>query len=65
MNGISVRLGMARLPTGVSWKVIFGAGCLAGIGFTMALFIARLALGGQLLEAGKPGIPIGATGVPD
>ena len=40
---LAVRLGIASLPRGVSWRHIFGAGCLAGIGFTMALFIANLA----------------------
>ena len=39
----SVRLGIARLPEGVSWTGIYGAGVLAGIGFTMSLFIGTLA----------------------
>jgi NhaA family Na+:H+ antiporter len=63
MSGISVKLAMARLPTGGSWNVIFGAGCLAGIGFTMALFITRLALRRRPPWAGTSGIPVGATGV--
>jgi len=57
----AVRLGLARLPTGVNWKVLFGAGCLAGIGFTMSLFIAGLALDGDLLDAGKVGILAGSV----
>jgi NhaA family Na+:H+ antiporter len=36
--------------------VLAGGGCLAGIGFTMALFIAGLALEGPLLDAAKLGI---------
>ena len=40
---IAVKLGVAALPRGVGWRHIFGAGCLGGIGFTMALFIANLA----------------------
>ncbi len=40
---LSVKLRLAELPKGVSWRHILGAGCLAGIGFTMALFIANLA----------------------
>lgn len=36
------RAGLTRLPTGVSWRHIYGAGWLAGIGFTMSLFIADL-----------------------
>lgn len=58
---LAVRLGAARLPTGVNWKVMLGAGCLAGIGFTMSLFIAGLALEGTLLDAGKVGTLMGSS----
>lgn len=37
------KIGIATLPRGVSWRHIFGAGMLGGIGFTMAIFIANLA----------------------
>jgi len=40
---LAVRLGLASLPENVSWRHIHGAGWLAGIGFTMSLFIAGLA----------------------
>lgn len=40
---IAVKLGLASLPRGVSWRHIVGAGMLGGIGFTMAIFIANLA----------------------
>ena len=40
---IAVKLGWASLPTGVNWKHLLGAGMLAGIGFTMSLFINELA----------------------
>jgi NhaA family Na+:H+ antiporter len=40
---IAVRLGVADLPRGVSWLHLVGAGILAGIGFTMAIFITTLA----------------------
>jgi Na+:H+ antiporter, NhaA family len=53
---LAVRLGIASLPEGVSWRVLAGAGFLAGIGFTMALFIAGLALEGAALDAAKVGI---------
>jgi NhaA family Na+:H+ antiporter len=56
----AVRLRLARLPAGVDWKVLLGGGCLAGIGFTMSLFIAGLALEGDLLEAGKIGTLTGS-----
>lgn len=43
----AVRLGWATLPAGVSWRQLWGAGVLAGIGFTISLFITLLALGEQ------------------
>ena len=39
------RTGIGRMPTGVGWRQIIGAGMLAGIGFTMSLFVANLAFG--------------------
>jgi len=58
---IAVRLGIAALPTSVGWRQMIGAGFLAGIGFTMALFIAGLALSGPALDAAKVGILLGST----
>jgi NhaA family Na+:H+ antiporter len=58
---LAVRAGLARLPSGVNWPAMLGAGCLAGIGFTMSLFIAGLALEGELLDAGKIGTLTGST----
>ncbi len=52
----AVRLGIADLPRGVSWGAVLGGGCLAGIGFTMSIFIAGLALDADLLDAAKVGI---------
>ncbi len=40
---VAVALGIASLPKGLKWKHIIGAGMLAGIGFTMSIFIAILA----------------------
>ena len=57
----SVKLGIGRLPEGVNWGAMLGAGCLAGIGFTMAIFIAGLALQGDLLDAAKVGILAGSV----
>ena len=56
-----MKLGWARLPEGVNWKVLTGAGCLAGIGFTMSLFIAGLALDGEVLRSGKIGAVVGSA----
>lgn len=39
----AVRLHIARLPEGVNWRQLFGMALLAGIGFTMSLFIGGLA----------------------
>ncbi len=58
---IATRLGFARLPSGVNWKIMMGAGCLAGIGFTMSIFIAGLALQDNLLDDGKIGTLVGST----
>jgi Na+:H+ antiporter, NhaA family len=52
-----VRSGWCVLPSGVTWRGIAVIGCLGGIGFTMAIFIATLAFGDDaLLEAAKLGI---------
>ena len=40
---LAVRVGVTRLPDGVSWGMVTGGACLAGIGFTMALFLNALA----------------------
>jgi NhaA family Na+:H+ antiporter len=54
---LSVRAGLASLPAGVSWRQIVAAGFLAGIGFTMSLFIGGLAFAdASLLAAAKVGI---------
>ncbi len=42
-----VGIGAARLPRGVTWPMVFAVGLLAGIGFTMSLFIGMLAFEGQ------------------
>ncbi len=39
---IFVKLKLARLPEGVGWQHIYGMAFLAGIGFTMSMFIADL-----------------------
>ncbi len=59
---LAVKAGVARLPTGVCWGQVHGAGWLAGIGFTMALFIANLAFkeNAAMLDAAKLGV-LGAS----
>jgi len=52
-----VRLGLGRLPEGVGWRQVMGAAWLAGIGFTMSLFIAQLAFAQpEQVESAKLGI---------
>ena len=54
---LAVRLGWCRLPPGVTWSGIFLVGLLAGIGFTMSIFIATLAFDdSNLLNAAKLGV---------
>ena len=57
----AVKLRLSSLPTGVSWGALGAAGFLAGIGFTMAIFIAGLALEGELLDTAKVGILAGSA----
>ncbi len=57
---LAIRLNFARLPSGVTRPILFAAGCLGGIGFTMSLFIAALALKDDLLAAGKFGTLMGS-----
>jgi NhaA family Na+:H+ antiporter len=40
---LSIKLGIASLPTGVNWRTMYGAALLCGVGFTMSLFIGSLA----------------------
>ncbi len=40
---LAVRAGLAEMPPGVGWSHVLGAGMLAGIGFTVSLFISGLA----------------------
>jgi NhaA family Na+:H+ antiporter len=42
---LAVKLGLADLPSATTWRHMYGAASLCGIGFTMSLFIANLALG--------------------
>jgi NhaA family Na+:H+ antiporter len=44
-----VKSGRAGLPDGVTWGMIYGAGLLAGVGFTMSLFVSDLAFDSETL----------------
>jgi NhaA family Na+:H+ antiporter len=59
---VSVKTGIAQLPRAVSWRSLMGYACLAGIGFTMSLFIAMLAFtDSALIDAAKRGIIVGSV----
>lgn len=54
---VAQKLGFGALPAGITWKHIYATSWLAGIGFTMSLFIANLGFGaGDLLETAKMGV---------
>ncbi|MCO6440357.1 MAG: Na+/H+ antiporter NhaA [Nitrococcus mobilis] len=53
---LATRLGIAIRPPDLSWRLLIGGGLLAGIGFTMALFIANLAFSQGLIDSAKLGI---------
>ena len=42
LSWVAVKIKLARLPSGANWKHIIGVGMLAGIGFTMSIFISLL-----------------------
>ena len=51
----------AAMPEGVTWPQIYGVGCLAGIGFTMSLFVSELAFKSEaLVGEAKVGILVGS-----
>ena len=53
-----VASGISQLPKPLSWKHIFGAGILGGIGFTMSIFMTNLAFAGNIptIDASKTAI---------
>jgi len=57
---LAVKLITKALPEGITWGMLTGGGFLAGIGFTMALFISGLALEGDVLPIAKVGV-LGAS----
>jgi NhaA family Na+:H+ antiporter len=63
MSWLAVRLKLGVLPAGIGWQHVAVVGIVAGIGFTMAIFIAELAFGGtDYLGIAKLGVLAG-TGV--
>jgi Na+:H+ antiporter, NhaA family len=59
---IAVKSGLARLPDGSNWTQVLGVSFIAGIGFTMSLFIGILAFGdGDLMNKVRLGVLLGST----
>ena len=57
MTWLAVRLGIGQLPSGVTWAHVLGASFLAGIGFTVAIFISGIAFDDPaLVDQAKMGI---------
>jgi NhaA family Na+:H+ antiporter len=56
------KAGIATIPAGASWRHVFGASWLCGIGFTMSLFVATLAFQTEeLLDLAKIGTLVGSV----
>ena len=60
---LGVKLNLTELPGGVNFKHILGASAVAGVGFTMSIFIDNLAFAGDLvnINSAKVGIIIGSV----
>ncbi|MBS1775079.1 MAG: Na+/H+ antiporter NhaA [Bacteroidetes bacterium] len=46
---LAVTFGLCKLPTDLNWKSIFSVGLLAGIGFTMSIFVTLLAFDNETI----------------
>jgi Na+:H+ antiporter, NhaA family len=61
-TAIAVKAGIARLPTGTTWRHLFGLATAAGVGFTVALFVTSLSFDtAATTDAAKVGILFGST----
>jgi NhaA family Na+:H+ antiporter len=58
---LALRWGLGRLPEGVDRRHLLAAGLVAGIPFTVSLFIAQLALPPQLVEPATVAIILAAA----
>ena len=58
----AVRSGLAEMPLGSNWRMLFAVACLGGIGFTMSLFVDSLAYTDpDLIDRGKIAILMGSV----
>ena len=60
----AVTIGICKLPPDLTWRHVFGAGLLGGIGFTMSIFITNLAFTGNAatINASKMAILLASLG---
>lgn len=58
---LAVVLKVGAKPRDVTWPMLLGAGMLAGIGFTMALFVAQIAFQDAALNSAKLGVLAGSV----
>ncbi len=57
MTWLAVKVGIGRLPTGVTWPHVLGVSLLAGIGFTVSIFISGIAFDDRaLVDLAKMGV---------
>ena len=60
-SALAIKLGLGRLPAGTSWRQLFGLAIVAGIGFTVALFVAGIPLDDPAMaDSAKIGILFGS-----
>jgi len=60
---VMIKLGFAKLPDAMNWRLLYGSSLLCGVGFTMSLFIGSLAFeqtGDNLIFQDRLGIIIGS-----
>jgi len=58
---VATRVGAGELPTGVTWRHVWGGGVVAGIGFTLSLYVAALAFNDRtLIDAARLAVLIGS-----
>lgn len=61
-SAIAVRLGIGRLPAGATWRHMLGLSTVAGVGFTVALFVTSLSFDAPGAgDAAKIGILVGSA----
>jgi len=63
LSYLAVATGLCRLPADLSWRHLIGLGLLAGIGFTMSIFITNLAFASQpdIINASKMAILVASV----